>query len=65
MRTTDIQILYKQAYWSQTNQNYKHGFFYNTETKQVGYKYFPLEKQKGYISVFTFVQFFFSIILMF
>lgn len=34
MRTTDIQILYKQAYWSQTNQNYKHGFFYNTETKR-------------------------------
>lgn len=38
MRTTDIQIWYKQAYWSQTNQNYKHGFFYNTRRPNVGYE---------------------------
>lgn len=61
MRTTDIQILYKQAYWSQTNLNYKHGFFYNTiETKREGYKSILYLFKKGTFEFYTFVHDFYS-----
>lgn len=63
MRTTDIQIWYKQAYWSQTNYIYKHGFFYNTHQMRDISDFFFLKKKKGtfgflYIYTFLFICYF-------
>lgn len=70
MRTTDIQIWYKQAYWSQTKLNYKHGFSHtidkeNKQQIQVLYQ-ISVPSTKTYISEFlsSFVfPFFFSLFL--
>lgn len=63
MRTTDIQIWYKQAYWSQTNYIYKHGFFYNTQRPNAGYRWFFFFRKKGYIWIFIHLYIYFYCII--
>lgn len=60
MRTTDIQIWYKQAYWSQTNYIYKHGFFYNTQRPNAGDigDFFFLQKKMVHLDFYTFIHLF-------
>lgn len=66
MHTTDIQFWYKQAYWSQTKWNYKHGFFYNTQKTNVrDISVIVLFKRGTFFKMYTFVHFFSSSILSF
>lgn len=60
MHTTDIQFWYKQAYWSQTKWNYKHGFFYNTQKTNVRDISVIFLFKKGHIFFFFNYIFFYS-----